>query len=98
LRKASCCRPPKKCRALSLVTGRPLLIEKIRAGQKKPGLLPQHLTAVLAAAEVSGAEVEGVVLGYFPKSRLKNPRTPLAGSLLAGCLEVGEGGALLMAA
>jgi RNA 3'-terminal phosphate cyclase len=49
--------------ALSLVTGWPLVIEKIRAGRKKPGLLRQHLTAVLAAAEVSGAEVEGAALG-----------------------------------
>ena len=49
--------------ALSLVTGRPFAIEKIRAGRKKPGLLRQHLTAVLAAAEISGAEVEGVPLG-----------------------------------
>jgi RNA 3'-terminal phosphate cyclase (ATP) len=49
--------------ALSLVTGRPFVIEKIRAGRKKPGLLRQHLTAVLAAAEVGAAEVEGAVLG-----------------------------------
>ena len=44
---------------LALVTGRPFIIEKIRAGRKKPGLLQQHLTAVRAAAEVSNAEVEG---------------------------------------
>jgi RNA 3'-terminal phosphate cyclase (ATP) len=49
--------------ALSLVTGRPFVIDKIRAGRKKPGLLQQHLTAVLAAAEVGGAEVEGAALG-----------------------------------
>jgi RNA 3'-terminal phosphate cyclase (ATP) len=49
--------------ALSLVTCRPVVIEKIRAGRKKPGLMRQHLTAVLAAAEVGGAEVEGPVLG-----------------------------------
>jgi len=49
--------------ALSLVTGRPFVIEKIRAGRKKPGLLQQHLTAVLAAAEVGSAEVEGAELG-----------------------------------
>ena len=48
---------------LSLVTGRPFVIEKIRAGRKKPGLLQQHLTAVLAAANVGGAEVEGAALG-----------------------------------
>jgi RNA 3'-terminal phosphate cyclase (ATP) len=49
--------------ALSLVTGRPFVIEKIRAGRKKPGLMRQHLTAVLAAAEVGNAEVEGAALG-----------------------------------
>ncbi len=49
--------------ALSLVTGRPFVITKIRAGRKKPGLLQQHLTAVLAAVEVGGAEVEGAALG-----------------------------------
>ena len=35
--------------ALSLHTGRPFRIAKIRAGRKKPGLLRQHLTAVEAA-------------------------------------------------
>ena len=43
--------------------GPAFVIEKIRAGRKKPGLLRQHLTAVLAAAEVGGAEVEGAALG-----------------------------------
>jgi len=33
------------------------VIEKIRAGRKKPGLLQQHLTAVPAAAKIGGAEV-----------------------------------------
>ena len=49
--------------SLSLVTGKPFQIENIRAGREKAGLLRQHLTAVLAAAEVSGAEVEGATLG-----------------------------------
>jgi RNA 3'-terminal phosphate cyclase (ATP) len=49
--------------SLSLVTGRPIVIEKIRAGRKKPGLMRQHLIAVLAAAGVGGAEVEGAALG-----------------------------------
>ncbi|HXN50088.1 MAG TPA: RNA 3'-terminal phosphate cyclase [Bryobacteraceae bacterium] len=48
---------------LSLATGKAFRIEKIRAGRERPGLLRQHLTAVLAAAEVGGAEVEGAVLG-----------------------------------
>jgi RNA 3'-terminal phosphate cyclase (ATP) len=49
--------------ALSLVTGRPFTIAKIRAGRKKPGLQRHHLTAVTAAARISGAEVEGAELG-----------------------------------
>jgi RNA 3'-terminal phosphate cyclase (ATP) len=49
--------------ALSLVTGKPFRIEKIRAGREKPGLLRQHLTAVNAAAAVGGAQVEGAALG-----------------------------------
>lgn len=49
--------------SLSLVTGKPFRIDNIRAGREKPGLLRQHLTAVLAAAEVGGAQVEGAELG-----------------------------------
>jgi RNA 3'-terminal phosphate cyclase (ATP) len=49
--------------ALSLVTGRPFRIERIRARRKKPGLLRQHLTAVHAAATVGGARVSGAELG-----------------------------------
>ena len=45
--------------AMSLVTGRPFVIENVRAGRKKPGLMRQHLTAVNAATEVSHAEVTG---------------------------------------
>ena len=49
--------------SLSLVTGKAFRMEKVRAGRERPGLLRQHLTAVLAAAEVGGAEVEGATLG-----------------------------------
>lgn len=48
---------------LSLVTGRPFRIERIRAHRDRPGLLRQHLTAVEAAAAVSGASVEGAAPG-----------------------------------
>jgi RNA 3'-terminal phosphate cyclase (ATP) len=48
--------------ALSVVTGRPLRMVNIRARRAKPGLAPQHLTAVRALAAVCGAEVEGLVL------------------------------------
>lgn len=49
--------------ALSLVTGKPFRIEKIRANRKKPGLMRQHLTAVNAAAEVGSAAVTGNEIG-----------------------------------
>lgn len=48
---------------LSLLTGQPFRIEKIRAGRPKPGLQPQHLTCVRAAAAISGATVQGDSLG-----------------------------------
>jgi RNA 3'-terminal phosphate cyclase (ATP) len=49
--------------ALSLVTGAPFQISRIRAGRSKPGLLRQHLTAVQASAAISGAQVEGAQVG-----------------------------------
>ncbi len=49
--------------SLSLATGKAFRIEKVRAGRERPGLLRQHLTAVLAAAEVGAAEVHGATLG-----------------------------------
>jgi RNA 3'-terminal phosphate cyclase (ATP) len=48
--------------ALSICTGQPFRIEKIRAGRDKPGLLRQHLTAVNAAAEICLANVEGAMI------------------------------------
>ena len=49
--------------ALSLVTGQPFRMERIRARRQKPGLLRQHLTAVEAAEAVGCADVTGAVLG-----------------------------------
>ncbi|MDO4551814.1 MAG: RNA 3'-terminal phosphate cyclase [Planctomycetia bacterium] len=49
--------------ALSLVTGRPFKMENIRANRKKPGLMRQHLTAVKAAATISGSVVSDVEIG-----------------------------------
>jgi RNA 3'-terminal phosphate cyclase (ATP) len=46
--------------ALSVITGTPFRISNIRANRKpKPGLRRQHVTAVRAAAAISGAAVEG---------------------------------------
>jgi RNA 3'-terminal phosphate cyclase (ATP) len=48
---------------LAAITGRPIRIEKVRAGRLKPGLGAQHLTAVRAVAAVCGAELSGDSLG-----------------------------------
>jgi len=48
---------------LSMVTGRSFRIERIRARRKKPGLQAQHLTAVLAAAQICDGAVQGASLG-----------------------------------
>jgi RNA 3'-terminal phosphate cyclase (ATP) len=49
--------------ALSMLTGKPFRIEKIRAGRQKPGLMRQHLTAVNAAAAICSADVGGAAIG-----------------------------------
>ena len=54
--------------SLSVVTGKPFFIEKIRAGRERSGLLRQHLAAVLAAAEIGDAEVEGAYAGSTQQS------------------------------
>ncbi|MGB6231628.1 MAG: RNA 3'-terminal phosphate cyclase [Litorimonas sp.] len=48
--------------ALSAITGRPIEIDGVRGGRRKPGLVRQHLTGVLAAAEICGARVDGAAL------------------------------------
>jgi RNA 3'-terminal phosphate cyclase (ATP) len=48
---------------LSILTGQPVRIERTRAGRKNPGLRPQHLTGVRAAAAVCKAQLEGDELG-----------------------------------
>lgn len=48
---------------LSMLTGRPFAIDRIRGKRKKGGLLRQHLTCVNAAAAICSAKVEGATLG-----------------------------------
>ncbi len=49
--------------ALSLITNKAFRVERVRARRERPGLQPQHLTAVAAAARVGAAEAEGVSTG-----------------------------------
>ena len=56
---------------LSLVTGKAVHLNNVRAKRSRPGLQKQHLVAVLAAAEVGQAKVSGAELGsqeirFFP--------------------------------
>jgi len=46
--------------AFSAITGQPLHIYNIRQNRPQPGLKPQHLEAVLTAAKLCNADVEGV--------------------------------------
>lgn len=48
--------------ALSALLGRPIEIFNIRKGRPKPGLAPQHLTAVSACRRITSAELEGAQL------------------------------------
>jgi RNA 3'-terminal phosphate cyclase (ATP) len=54
--------------ALAIITGTPVRFERVRAGRAKPGLMRQHLTAVLAAKDISNAEVEGARIGSLSLS------------------------------
>ena len=49
--------------ALSALTGQGFRVERIRANRLRPGLRPQHLAAVRAAAMSCGAEVHGAFDG-----------------------------------
>jgi RNA 3'-terminal phosphate cyclase (ATP) len=50
--------------ALSLLTGKPFHLRKVRANRKpKPGLRPQHLASVRAAARIGNANVTGDSVG-----------------------------------
>jgi RNA 3'-terminal phosphate cyclase (ATP) len=48
---------------MAVVEGRAVDVSDVRGGRPKPGLRPQHVTAVEAAAALSGAVVEGVDVG-----------------------------------
>jgi len=77
--------------SLSTITTRPFRLANIRAGRRNPGLLPQHLSAVHAAAAISGAILSGDRLGLselcFAPSLL-----PSAGSYVFDVTQAAEGG------
>jgi len=77
--------------ALSAITGQPVRLTHIRAGRRKPGLRPQHLTAVRAAAKITDAKVDGARLDsqevvFEPQS------TPKAGTYTFDVAQAAKGG------
>jgi RNA 3'-phosphate cyclase len=62
--------------ALSCITGKAFKVTNIRARRPEPGLRPQHLKSVEAAAEICGASVEDARLGSleiaFIPGKIKN--------------------------
>jgi RNA 3'-phosphate cyclase len=61
--------------ALAAIVGQPLHIYNIRQNRPQPGLKPQHLEAVLTAAKLCDAELEGAKLNsrelWFKPKRVK---------------------------
>jgi RNA 3'-terminal phosphate cyclase (ATP) len=77
--------------ALSAITGTPVQIEGIRAGRRKPGLRPQHLTCVRAAAKVCGAKVEGAKLNAQALT-FRPQDSPRAGTYTFDVAQAAKGG------
>ncbi|AHL23670.1 RNA 3'-terminal phosphate cyclase [Thermococcus nautili] len=75
--------------ALSVITGKPVRIHRIRANRPNPGLRPQHLHGILALkklsnARVKGAKVGSTVLEFVPgRAEPKHIKVPIktAGSI-----------------
>jgi RNA 3'-terminal phosphate cyclase (ATP) len=83
--------------ALAALTGVPVRVERIRAGRSKPGLRPQHLTAVQAVARISQAEITGAHLGS--QTLTFRPRTPRGGNYSFDVAETtGSAGAVTLIA
>lgn len=81
----------RTCLSLAALTGRPFHIKNIRAGRRKPGLRPQHLTAVRAVAaiccaDLTGADLNSTTLTFKPGVR------PQAGEYEFDVSEAAQGG------
>jgi RNA 3'-terminal phosphate cyclase (ATP) len=77
--------------SLAALLGEPVRIENIRAKRPKPGLQAQHLTGVLATAQICNAELKGAELGsqaltFAPQS------PPQAGDYAFDVAEARKGG------
>jgi RNA 3'-terminal phosphate cyclase (ATP) len=79
--------------ALSMITGKPLVMRNIRAGRAKPGLRRQHLACVHAARDLCGATVHGdevssKYLEFTPTALVGGTRTIDIGTMGSSTLVV----------
>jgi RNA 3'-terminal phosphate cyclase (ATP) len=77
--------------ALAAITTQPVRIYNIRQNRPKPGLKPQHLEAVLTAARICNAELEGALLNS--REVWFKPREIPGGNIKA---EIGTAGSIPM--
>ncbi|MBS7649063.1 MAG: RNA 3'-terminal phosphate cyclase [Candidatus Bathyarchaeia archaeon] len=77
--------------ALASILGEPLHIYNIRKKRSEPGLRPQHLESVLAAAKLCNAEVKGAYIGS--QELWFEPREISGGEIIA---EIGTAGSIPM--
>jgi RNA 3'-terminal phosphate cyclase (ATP) len=77
--------------ALSAITGRPLRLTEIRANRHKPGLRPQHLACVRAAAKICAARVHGARL-KSREVRFAPQSPPAAGTYTFDVAQAAKGG------
>lgn len=83
--------------ALSSVLDEPFEIYNIRKGRKKPGLQPQHLTCVNAAAQITQAQIEGNAIGS--ERLVFDPSTIVGGNYKFNvALEKGSAGSVTLVA
>jgi RNA 3'-terminal phosphate cyclase (ATP) len=75
--------------SLAAILGQPVEIVNIRAGRKQPGLRPQHVQAVRAAAAVCNARLEGVQ-EHSRELRFEPQTPPQAGAYV---FDIGTAGA-----
>jgi RNA 3'-phosphate cyclase len=83
--------------SFSAILGVPVRVENIRSGRPKPGLRPQHLTAVQALARITRAEVTGAEIKS--QALTFRPRRPQPGHYLFDVAEkTGSAGAVTLIA
>jgi RNA 3'-terminal phosphate cyclase (ATP) len=84
--------------SLSIITARPFRLINIRAGRRNPGLMPQHLSAVRAAAAISSAIVSGDQLASTELSFAPShaPRSGLYAFDVAETAERGSAGSVTL--